>query len=763
MWQMWGAFALMQEAGDVQPVIRWAKAWLEDNGMDRRAKDVALTAALAHCDLAAYWLEEKGKDKVRECSGLLKAALDILQQYRAAPELQADIAAAHEARSSPAELQAQVALELVGLEQSAEERAVGLEALPGVLWQEGLPVQRFPRLKLDRTSYLKQLRSLTTPAEQVALYGGAPSMEAIPSQERYTAAVACIAEGVASRKPALISTALRYLTSYQAAAPDLGEEAADVRVDLAVCKLLLGRRQEAEAELCLSADAPQPPDPAVQEFILAQVVEDGDMLPGLVALAQSWLDDVALSSFRRSSTKAADLDTWFANPQVTLYLKSRGVVDGVLGKLGGTGSLVGRGARMLRGGAVSAAKASWRAVKGLVPERASPSEEQPSPEEIEHGSAAEPEASDSGSEAAALPPLDLTTERAAVSTATSSFSAAEKVASPAEDEAASRHSSSGKLRRAIAASAGAAAAMQAPPQSLPEVELETAKQEPVGALVRRYAGKHPRSNTPRLALDTNWELPVAAAAAPLRTGVPGAAGRVGSREARADSDDGVVEAWGAASSIPPLEPSGPAMLPLDIEREMWQSFAAVRQRRAIRLFKFTLGLAAIAVGIIGWRKPEALRPSNIAAAVTAPGRAAMGWVQETLVPPGPPLAVEDARSLVLRWQATKASALGGDHDVASLDGILGERMLQAWKLRADALRKDQRHWRYDLREVTIDRVETSRDGRRALVEATLTEGGELLAADGTLIDSYRATFTQEYEMRLCGARGWRLVASKLVF
>ena len=47
-----GAFALMQEAGDVQPVIRWGRAWLEDNGFDRRARDVALTAALAHCDLA---------------------------------------------------------------------------------------------------------------------------------------------------------------------------------------------------------------------------------------------------------------------------------------------------------------------------------------------------------------------------------------------------------------------------------------------------------------------------------------------------------------------------------------------------------------------------------------------------------------------------------------------------------------------------------------------------------------------------------------
>lgn len=68
--------------------------------------------------------------------------------------------------------------------------------------------------------------------------------------------------------------------------------------------------------------------------------------------------------------------------------------------------------------------------------------------------------------------------------------------------------------------------------------------------------------------------------------------------------------------------------------------------------------AVFAVGIVWWRKPETLRPSNIAAAVTAPGRAAVGWVQETLIPPGPPLAVEEASSLVLRWQATKASALG---------------------------------------------------------------------------------------------------------
>lgn len=67
---------------------------------------------------------------------------------------------------------------------------------------------------------------------------------------------------------------------------------------------------------------------------------------------------------------------------------------------------------------------------------------------------------------------------------------------------------------------------------------------------------------------------------------------------------------------------------------------------------------AIGIALVAWKKPEALRPSNITAAATAPGRAAVGWVQEALIPPGPALPEEDARSLVLQWQATKAQALG---------------------------------------------------------------------------------------------------------
>ncbi len=74
-----------------------------------------------------------------------------------------------------------------------------------------------------------------------------------------------------------------------------------------------------------------------------------------------------------------------------------------------------------------------------------------------------------------------------------------------------------------------------------------------------------------------------------------------------------------------------------------------------------------------------------------------------------------------------------------------------------------RHWQYDLREVSTDRVETSRDGHRAVVEATVTEGAELHDANGSVIDSYFATFTQEYQMRLCHGKGWRIVDSRLIF
>ncbi len=59
---------------------------------------------------------------------------------------------------------------------------------------------------------------------------------------------------------------------------------------------------------------------------------------------------------------------------------------------------------------------------------------------------------------------------------------------------------------------------------------------------------------------------------------------------RPDSIDGMVEAWGAASNVPPVREIGAGIIPLEIEREMWQSFAAVRKQRTLRLIKAAAGL-----------------------------------------------------------------------------------------------------------------------------------------------------------------------------
>lgn len=81
----------------------------------------------------------------------------------------------------------------------------------------------------------------------------------------------------------------------------------------------------------------------------------------------------------------------------------------------------------------------------------------------------------------------------------------------------------------------------------------------------------------------NGRPAAAALAAPTLTAAPPTSGP--------DSDDGMVEAWGAASDMPlSRESIGAGIIPLNIEREMWQSFAAVRRQRALRLIKAAAGL-----------------------------------------------------------------------------------------------------------------------------------------------------------------------------
>ena len=45
------------------------------------------------------------------------------------------------------------------------------------------------------------------------------------------------------------------------------------------------------------------------------------MLPGMYTLAQQWMADVAVDRFPELRNASVDIDQWFSDPRVSLYLQ----------------------------------------------------------------------------------------------------------------------------------------------------------------------------------------------------------------------------------------------------------------------------------------------------------------------------------------------------------------------------------------------------------------------------------------------------------
>ncbi len=71
-----------------------------------------------------------------------------------------------------------------------------------------------------------------------------------------------------------------------------------------------------------------------------------------------------------------------------------------------------------------------------------------------------------------------------------------------------------------------------------------------------------------------------------------------------------------------------------------------------------LAQAAVALGVLAWRRPQALAPANVAAVATAPMRRATAYVGQLAAPAGAELGADEARALVRDWQRAKAAATG---------------------------------------------------------------------------------------------------------
>ncbi|BAY18746.1 hypothetical protein NIES21_45990 [Anabaenopsis circularis NIES-21] len=92
-----------------------------------------------------------------------------------------------------------------------------------------------------------------------------------------------------------------------------------------------------------------------------------------------------------------------------------------------------------------------------------------------------------------------------------------------------------------------------------------------------------------------------------------------------------------------------------------------------------------------------------------------------VLPPDGPLTDQTAEEVIQTWLSTKAIALGPNHDVDSLNGILTGSSLSQWRLIAQQDRADNRYRRYD-HSVKVEFVtKNDLDPNRAVVLATVKE------------------------------------------
>lgn len=316
------ALLLMQESGAYNYVITNGTIWLNQHKKDEQASslpeaaaDVALAVALARCDKAAADLSGSG-ERVTPAMEELKAAQVVLQQYNVpCPKLKQEI------QESIQELAPRYALEKLSQPLGGGEgpsiREEPLALLRGYLWAPG-------RTAEEREECMKSARPWLTAGEQVSLYSSLPDDVDLTASELDDTALAFLAEGLIRQQPQLVKRAEEILASL-AQGVLYNSTGVQDSVERSVCALLLGDPDRALQLLRLDGDMASA-DRDVRKFIQSNSADGSDPLPGLCALAETWLKEVLVPSFRdfQEGTVPADrvtLGTWFGSRWVQVYLQ----------------------------------------------------------------------------------------------------------------------------------------------------------------------------------------------------------------------------------------------------------------------------------------------------------------------------------------------------------------------------------------------------------------------------------------------------------
>lgn len=309
--QLVGALMLLQELGEYEIVLNLGYPHLSnptDIQMGRFGEpqlalaDILLTVVLAYLELGReQW--QQGQSEAAATS--LKIGQELLLHHGLFASLRGEI------QSDLYKLRPYRILELLAhADPEGVPHRQGLQLLRGMLKErEGIDGRGDDRSGLsveDFLRFIQQLRVHLSSREQLDLF---ESEARRPSAvATYLAAYALMATGFAHRRPEAIQRAsllLRRLGSRQ-----------DVYLEQAVCALLLGQT----AAACETLERSQEHDTLT--LIQEQSQGSPDLLPGLCAYSEHWLQTEVLPHFRDLATCDSSLKDYFADPRVQQALEA---------------------------------------------------------------------------------------------------------------------------------------------------------------------------------------------------------------------------------------------------------------------------------------------------------------------------------------------------------------------------------------------------------------------------------------------------------
>ncbi|KAJ4847319.1 Protein ACCUMULATION AND REPLICATION OF CHLOROPLASTS 6, chloroplastic [Turnera subulata] len=327
-----GALCVLQEAGEMEAVIRIGESLLRERLPKSFKQDVVLAMALAYVDMSRDAMALTPPDFILGCE-VLERALTLLQEEGAsglAPDLQAQIDETLE------EIGPRCVLELLALplgDQYRARREEGLHRVHNILLAVGAGGAAPIAGGFTREEFMNQALSCMTTAEQVNLFSSIP--KSIPPEifEVYGVALSLVAQAFVSKKPHLIPDAdslfqqlqqIKVPGQWSAASlymPSDNNEL-DFALERGLCSLLVGDLDECRAWLGLDSENSSYRNQPIVDFVIENSTDDDDNdLPGLCKLLETWLMEVVFPRFRDTRGIQFKLRDYYDDPTVLRHLE----------------------------------------------------------------------------------------------------------------------------------------------------------------------------------------------------------------------------------------------------------------------------------------------------------------------------------------------------------------------------------------------------------------------------------------------------------